>query len=220
MKHYNVFLMILMSVLLLISCSNENKIETSAKKEVVIAENSETIELKSIHENSSITWRAWHLGGVGKRYGKIYLKTVSALINKGKLSNLKVEIDMNSLTVDSFSEEETEKKEKLTLHLQSNDFFDVENYPITTFEMTSIKPTEGKFNSTITGNLTIKDSTKSITFNANIMSSDEEVSILSEDFIINRSDWGLTYHQEGTKGVPLDYIIADDIGFTIDVRFE
>ena len=67
------------------------------------------------------------------------------------------------------------------------------------------------------GNLTMLDVTKSITINANVKVSENEVSVKSEDFKINRTDWGLSYNTEGTAGVPVDYLIANDIGFTIDV---
>ena len=33
----------------------------------------------------------------------------------------------------------------------------------------------------------------------------------------NRTDCGLVYNTEGTEGVPVDYLISNDIGFTIDV---
>jgi polyisoprenoid-binding protein YceI len=81
----------------------------------------------------------------------------------------------------------------------------------------SIAATEGDFNSAITGNLAILDSTKSITFNANVNVSEVEVSIISEDFAVDRRDWGIVYHVEGTEGVPIDYIVANDMGFTINV---
>ena len=69
----------------------------------------------------------------------------------------------------------------------------------------------------VTGNLTILDVTKSITFKANISINENEVSVISEDFSIDRTEWGLTYHVEGSEGVPVDYLIANDIGFTINL---
>lgn len=183
-----------------------------------VVENERTIELSHIDNTSFVEWRAWHYGGVGERFGKIYLNNVSALLNNDELTNLKVTIDMKSFTVDSFSEEDAEKQKDLTEHLQSADFFDVENHPTATFEMTNLENAMGEYNSSITGNLTIMEVTKSITFNANIIVSDEKLSIQSEDFIVNRTDWGLTYHVEGSEGVPLDYIISDDLGFTINLE--
>jgi len=205
---------------LLSSCSSDTKLEASEAENVEIVENETTIELTNIDQTSYTEWRAWHFGGVGERFGKIYLNSATALLNNDELTNLKVEIDMKSFTVDSFSEEEAEDKEKLTGHLQSADFFDVENNPTAIFEMTNIESTDGKYDSKVTGNLTIMNVVKSITFNANVEVSGDHISILSEDFIVNRTDWGLTYHVEGSEGVPLDYIISNDLGFTINVNIK
>ncbi len=206
--------------ILVSACSGDNTIETSEAKNVKKVETEETTELNQFDKESCVQWRAWHYGGVGERFGKIYLSSVSALINDGELSNLKVVIDMKSLTVDNFSPEEDEKRVKLTGHLQSEDFFDVEKNPIAIFEMTSIEDATGEFNSSITGNLTINGVTKNIIFNANVEVLEDKVSIHSEDFIVNRNDWGLSYHSEGSEGVPLDYIISDDIGFTVNVEIK
>ena len=125
-------------------------------------------------------------------------------------------MDMASLTVENFPEGAAEKG-KLTGHLQSGDFFNIEKYPTSKFVLTKREGTAGEYNSRITGNLTMLDVTKSITFIANVKVSENEVSVKSEDFKINRTDWGLSYNTEGTAGVPVDYLIANDIGFTIDV---
>lgn len=205
---------------ILSSCSNGTQVEASDAENVELVENEATVEYTTINESSKLDWRATHLGGVGERFGIISLKDASFLVNNGVLSNAKVDIDMLSLSVDSFSEEEAEQKENLTGHLLADDFFKTETYPTSTFELTSIESTEGDYNSTLTGNLTILDATKSITFNANVNVSDESVSMVSEKFIIDRTDWGLSYHIEGSEGVPVDYIISNDLEFTINVTIE
>ena len=48
-------------------------------------------------------------------------------------------------------------------HLRTNDFFDAEQYPTITFRSTSIAP-DGGNDFTVTGDLTIKDTTQSISF--------------------------------------------------------
>jgi polyisoprenoid-binding protein YceI len=127
-------------------------------------------------------------------------------------------MDMAAFTVDNFGDDKKSQAE-LTGHLQSQDFFEIEKFPTTTFDLARINPTKTDgFNSEITGNLTIKGVTKSITFKANVSVTAEKVSIVSEDFAVDRTDWGLLYNVEGTEGVPADYLIANDIGFTIDVN--
>ena len=160
-------------------------------------------------------WRAAHLGGVQPRFGKILFKEATFLVNDGVLTNATMTINMGTLTVESFPAGAAEIL-KLTGHLQSPDFFNIEQYPTSKFELTSLEKSTGNYNSKVTGNLTILEITKSITFNANVNVSANEVSIKSEDFSIDRTDWNLSYNVEGTAGVPVDYISANDIGFTIN----
>jgi polyisoprenoid-binding protein YceI len=63
--------------------------------------------------------------------------------------------------------------ERLTGHLRSPDFFDVEQFPKATFKTTKVEPIDaaaGKYK--ITGDLTIRDVKKSITFPAEVKVSD------------------------------------------------
>ncbi|HWK02528.1 MAG TPA: YceI family protein [Puia sp.] len=75
-------------------------------------------------------------------------------------------------------------------HLKKEDYFDVQNYPRIRFVSTSITPSgkEGKY--TITGKLTIKTTTKDISFpfTASPMGNDY---IFSGEFTINRKDFGV-----------------------------
>jgi polyisoprenoid-binding protein YceI len=210
-------LVVLVIGAVLASCSNNGKkVDANDAEKVELVKNEITQEFKTIKEGSYLDWRASHFGGAEPRFGKISLSGVEFLVNNNQLTNAKVIVDMSSITVENFGDDE-ESKNKLTGHLQSDDFFKVSTYPTSTFELTKVEEAQGDFNSLITGNLTILDTTKSISFNANITISENEIAIKSEDFAIDRRDWGLKYNVEGTEGVPIDYIVANDIGFTIDV---
>ena len=210
-------LIVLAISVIMTSCGNNgNKAETKDAETVEVVETNETQTFKTIKSGSIVDWRASHLGGMQPRFGKISVENATFLVNKGQLSNASVVMNMSSLTVDNFPEG-AEEKGKLTGHLISADFFNTEKYPSSKFELTKLESTEGDYNSKVTGNLTILDVTKSITFNANVSVTATEVAIQSEDFSIDRTDWGLSYHVEGSEGVPVDYLIANDIGFTINV---
>ena len=89
-------------------------------------------------------------------------------------------------------------KEKLTKHLKSPDFFDVEKFPTATFKSTEIAKTpEGH---EIAGDLTLHGVTKRIRFPASVAATDEQVTADAE-FSINRKDFGITY-----PGLPDDLI--------------
>ena len=214
-----VFITIAAMSLIFGACSSDNgrKVEANEAQIINVQKSESTIELVSVDKRSNIDWRASHLGGTGKRFGKISLKNATVLVNNNEMTNGKFIIDMRSFTVDNFGEDK-KSEEKLSGHLQSADFFDVVNFPISTFEISKVNYSKSNgFNSEITGNLTIKNVTKSITFLANVSVSGDVVSIESEDFAVDRRSWGLTYNVEGSVGVPAEYLISNDIGFTIDV---
>ena len=199
------------------SCSNNGeKVKSQDAQEVSVIKNDETSTFNKVTTGSFVDWRASHLGGAQKRFGKINVKSAQLLVNQSRLSNATIIMDMAAFTVENFPEGD-ENTAKLAGHLQSSDFFDVATYPTATFELTKVESAQGNFSSIVTGNLTIMDITKSISFKADISISETKTTIRSEDFAINRSDWNLTYNAEGTAGVPVDYLIANDIGFTINV---
>jgi polyisoprenoid-binding protein YceI len=84
--------------------------------------------------------------------------------------------------------------EKLTNHLRSPDFFDARQYPEATFKTSKIErmPNANAPMFQVTGNLTIRDVTKAISFPANIRISDGGV-VLESKFKIKRSQFGMTF---------------------------
>lgn len=200
----------------LVACSdNGTKTEAKDAVEVEVTKTEATQTFATVSEGSHVYWRAAHLGGVEPRFGKLMLQSAEVMTTDNMITNAKVVMDMNNFTVENF--EDQESIDKLAGHLKSDDFFKVATHPTSTFELATIVSQEGDYNAKISGNLTILGVTKSITFNANVMATDATVSVKSEDFVVNRTDWGLTYNTEGTEGVPADYLISNDIGFTIDV---
>lgn len=200
------------------SCGSDgSKAETQDAQEVKVDSSSNSNDYTKIADGSNVAWRASHLAGMQPRWGKVFIKEANVKVNEGNITNAKLVMDMNSFTVENFGDDK-ESTTKLLTHLQSDDFFKVKTHPTSTFELTSIEPGTGEFNSKITGNLTILDATKSISFQANVTISETEVAVKSEPFTVDRKEWGLTYNTKGTKGVPTDYLIADEVGFTIDVR--
>lgn len=117
-------------------------------------------------------------------------------------SSVSVEIAMDSLKADS---------DKLTGHLKSKDFFEVDKYPKAKFTSTAIKAGGEKgATHTVTGNLEMHGVIKSITFPATIGVAGESVTVRAE-FAINRKDFGVVY-----PGMP-DDLIKDDILIRLDI---
>lgn len=94
-------------------------------------------------------------------------------------------VDLTIQTASLYADEE-----KLTKHLKSPDFFDVEKFPTATFTSTRIEKTAQGH--AVTGNLTLRGVTKQISFPATINASEGQVSADAE-FSINRKDFGIDY---------------------------
>ena len=202
---------LLFAAVLTTSCGS-NAVEASDAKEV--KEVAITGTYSNLGDHNHVNWKAWHLGKTGERYGTVSLKDAEASVNEGALVGGKFVMDLTTLTVENFGED-TAKSNDLTGHLIGGDFFLTDSFPTATFEITGVDTTSGNFNSIVTGNLTIKGVSKSISFKSNVEITEDAVSIASETFEVNREDWGLSYHNEGSVGVPADYLIANEIAFTI-----
>ena len=139
-----------------------------------------------------------HEGGFGTFSG-----TVDLVDGAPEKSKVNVDIDAASLTSDA---------EKLTGHLKSADFFDVAKNPKATFASTEIKKGGEKgATHTVTGNLTIKGITKSVTFPATIAVAGDAANVDAE-FAINRRDFQLNY-----AGMPND-LIRDDVVIKLTIK--
>lgn len=83
--------------------------------------------------------------------------------------------------------------DKLTEHLKSADFFEVETYPTATFTVTGIEPAEEGNSYTLSGTLELHGVTKAITFPAAIARRPDGKVTLDSEFAINRKDFGIDY---------------------------
>jgi polyisoprenoid-binding protein YceI len=116
-------------------------------------------------------------------------------LNKDDLakSKIAVDIDTKSLWADN---------PKLTDHLKSGDFFEVNKFDTATFVSTGIAPSsEAGATHAITGDLTLHGVKKSVTFPAKLELTDDAFA-LDGKFKINRKDFGV-----GAK-TPPDEVVA------------
>lgn len=102
----------------------------------------------------------------------------------GAISGGTFTIDMNSITASKTGKGSGE--DGLSKHLKSADFFDVAVHPTSTFTVTNVN------GNNITGDLTIKGVTKSITFPATISESGSKVTAIAK-IEINRAEFNVRY---------------------------
>ncbi|MCI1859326.1 MAG: YceI family protein [Sporolactobacillus sp.] len=105
-------------------------------------------------------------------------------------------------------------------HLKSGDFFDAENYPNIHFVSTAVsKKNDGEY--TLSGNLTIKETTKPVSFNAEVSEAIDDPYGLkrraaSLSFAINRRDYGLNWSQSIANG---SLVVGNTVKINIDAEF-
>lgn len=195
------------ALLILSACVNNpegEKAETSEATETVA-----TTEGKSLNIDTAASEVRWHGKKVtGEHYGVVDIKSGSLLVtDEGKIAGGNFVIDMNSIDVQDM--EAGEFRDKLSGHLRSPDFFDVENHSEAAFEITEVKEGATANDLTVSGNLTIRGVTKNITFNAKASELSAESAKIEADFNIAREDWGVNY-----SGMQ-DDLISKEINFKI-----
>ena len=111
--------------------------------------------------------------------------------------------------------------DKLDAHLKDADFFDVEKFPTLTFTSTSIRPSGGR-DYAVTGDLTIRGVTKSVTLSVNDVSEpskdpwgNQRIG-LAGSAKINRKDFGLVWNTPLELG---GMLVGDEVAITLDVQF-
>ncbi|MHA6246392.1 YceI family protein [Pontibacter sp. CAU 1760] len=166
--------------------------------------------------SSEVTWIGSKM--TGRHNGVIKLKTGELFMSNGLLTGGHFIMDVaNTSSQDKTIDAESNKK--LTTHLRSADFFDVEKHPTAAFELTGIarldsvdeQPQASKSkprayselritNPThrITGNLTIKGVTKSVSFPARVTL--DTLLRAKANFNIDRTKWGLVYQSDKSLG--------------------
>lgn len=128
------------------------------------------------------------------------------------LTDAKIHFNIDTSTINTSNEDRDN-------HLRSDDFFDVEKYPNITFDSTDIVET-GEDEYDVTGDLTIKDVNKKITFKVTRTGSGKnpwgvEVVGFEAEGKVSRKEFGLTWNQTlETGGV----LVGDDIKITIELQ--
>jgi polyisoprenoid-binding protein YceI len=134
----------------------------------------------------------------GRHHGTIGIKEGNLAVENGAITGGKFVMDMTTVQAD---DQDAEGNTKLTGHLKSDDFFMVDKHPTSTFEITSVTagaPADAVMKDathTITGNLTMKDITKSITFPAKVAMTDANITADAE-FNIDRTQWNIVYQSD------------------------
>lgn len=164
---------------------------------------------------SSVNWVGSKPAG-RKHNGTVNITEGRLNFNGETITAGKFTLDMTSINVQDL---EGNMKDKLTAHLNSDDFFSTEAYPKGSFEIVSVEKIDGSDASAthrIKGNLTLKNISKLINIPANIAVQDGKLMATTPPFTINRTEWDVNY-KASVLGTVQDELIHDEIGLQINL---
>jgi polyisoprenoid-binding protein YceI len=158
--------------------------------------------------------------GVGKNHpGTFKISDGTVTVEDNKVTSGKFMIDIKSVNM----KEKGMVSDKLGPHLLSPDFFDAEKYNSGVFEITKVEPYTASAGDTsvvpganymVSGNLTLKEVSKNVSFPAKIEVTDNMVTALA-DFDIDRNWWNISYNNDKSLG---DKFISPMVNIHLDVK--
>lgn len=159
--------------------------------------------------------------GVGKNHpGSFHLSKGVLSVADNKVTGGQFTINMASMQIE---QQEDMFQTKLKGHLQSADFFDVAKWGTANFEITEVKPFAASgadtsvvagANYTVSGNFTLKDVTKNVTFPAKIDVSGKTLTAVA-NFNIDRTQWGIRYGNDKSLG---DKFISETVNVELNLK--
>jgi polyisoprenoid-binding protein YceI len=208
----------LLMSLLMASCSEAPKGDKAAitEKQAASAATGTTFTVDTTSSRINFTGR-----GVGKNHpGTFRLSSGSVAVNGNTVTGGSFVINIRSMELgqkgDMF-------QGKLHPHLMSGDFFDADKFGTARFEITKVAPYSAQAgdssivqgaNFSVSGNLTIKDVTKNITFPAMIDLNGDMLSAKG-NFNIDRRQWNMNYGSDKTLG---DKFISETVNIGLDLQ--
>ncbi|MGB1037668.1 MAG: YceI family protein [Bacteroidia bacterium] len=202
----NVFLLAIIASVIVACSSPSASTEASEAQEEVAEAVATSVAYTVDVVNSQVAWRGTKPTG-DFHGGLVSLTSGELSVENGAVSAGNFVVDMGSMVLtDEGLDEETTGK--LLGHLKSPDFFDVEGHSTASFSIT------GSTADSLTGNLTIKGVSKSISIPYTLTEEEGAVSANAE-FSIDRTIWGVTYNSGNFFKDLGDYLIDDAIQFRV-----
>jgi len=205
---------------MLASCGGNSQQSENADSAAQAGENAGTYAVDAA--NSSLEWRGSKIIAASEHKGTIGIKEGSLSVEGGKVVAGSFVIDMNSIKNTDLTDSDLQNK--LVGHLMSEDFFNVAKFPTGKFEIVSVeeKASEGNTHE-VSGNLTLRNSTRKITFPATIKVEGNTVTATGKA-TINRLDWGINYDSknlnlaEAAQKKIKDGIVSKEMEITISLK--
>ena len=167
---------------------------------------------KVVNVNKSASSVAWLAKKVtGEHNGTVGISAGALNVDGNKLIGGNFTIDLKSIK--DLDITDPGYNQKFIGHISSGDFFEVEKFPTATFVITKVAGNQ------VTGNLTVKGITKSITFPAEIAVKGGKVSAKA-NITIDRTDFNIRYGSKKFFESIGDKAIYDDFALTVSLVSE
>lgn len=193
-----------------VGCKKAKEADTSEAETVAVSESTSDKYIVNI-DDSSVYWTGSK--PTGSHSGIIKLESGVFKVENETLTSGTFLIAMNSI---SCTDLEGEMKENLESHLKGTvegkegHFFDVNKFPTGVFEITGTSAGEnGK--TMLSGNLALKGTKHNVTFPASINIENDEITIKTDVFSIDRTKWGINYGSKSVFDNLGDKFINDNI---------
>jgi polyisoprenoid-binding protein YceI len=198
-----------LSILTWVSCKQAPKgvpAEHSQAQDVIPEEEDGARLLHVDTQASKIIWKGtkiggWHAGEIKLQDGRIRIKEDMPVSGE-------FHINMNSIVNTDIPDSDPVPKKKIVDHLKGPDFFDVEQYPLSTFQITAVSATDQQNKIKLSGNLTLRGVNRNITFLADVEPGEDSLRAFA-DFNIDRQQWGVSY-----RG-PKDQLVHDQVNLKL-----
>ena len=178
---------------------------------IAMGTNPHTDHVRVNTDNSTVKWKGSKIADGHE--GVISIQKGVLMIEHGKLVGGEFGIDMTSIVNTDIESEKY--KEMLEGHLKSDDFFNVEDFPTSTINITKVLPIETEDgNYLIMADLTIKGITHAITFQANVTIKGLHF-LATAKIKIDRTKWDIKYNSGNFFKDLGDKLILDKIEFDV-----
>jgi polyisoprenoid-binding protein YceI len=172
-------------------------------------------------DKSTIEWLGSKPGGT--HFGTLSIQSGTLYFDGNKLLAGEFTMNMNSISV--LDIKEPKMNESLVNHLKSADFFNVDSFPVATFQFASVEESTNKSDKSednspthiIKGNLTIKGITRMISFPVSIKFEDKSIVASTPQFTLNRTEWSINYGSKSIFANLKDNFIHDEMAIRITV---
>lgn len=217
MKKNILSLFVIAATMLTVSCKNDKTETPEVQEEVAVASDAASPYVVDA-ASSIIEW----VGSkpAGKHNGTIAISNGEVYLNNGKIESGKFTIDMNSITV--LDLKAGDGKEDLEGHLKglgkeedADHFFNTKKFPEGSFEITAVNTVDAQ--TTVEGNLTLKGITKPVKFPATITLDGNKMTLSTESFKINRTEWNVNYASKSIFDNLKDKFVDDEIELKVNV---